>query len=211
MEKTDEGLELEPQPDQSGEELEENLEESPVEGEKLPDSTDPLDKIEDIDSLRSEAKKFRAIASRKKEKKEPEKEPQKEEKGDFLKKSDFELVNQKKAVKMATIASDTDSEEIKTKKADILENFDEIKQYYTPRRGKTTPEDVLEDIEDAYAVFNLRRPKKTENIEGDIKTLTETKVSTGTATAPIQQKSTIKEPPGFNLPKQPQDWYPKKQ
>ena len=85
----------------------------------------------------------------------------------------------------------------------MLENWDKARQFYTPRRGKDTPEDIFEDIKDAYAVFNTRRPKV--EVKPDITDLTTTKANpTGNAPA---SKNPKKEPPGFNIPKKPNEWY----
>lgn len=195
-----------PNPDQQEQELElegDKPDAPKAEGED-PQGGDPLDKLQG-DALLAEAKKYRAIAKRHKpEAKNPEVEkPIEKVETNFLKKSDFELANQKKAIRMATIVSEQDTEEAKTFKTDLLENWDKARQFYTPRRGKDTPEDILEDIKDAYAVFNTRREKK--EVKPDVSDLTTTKTNpTGNAPSP---KSPKKEPPNFNLPKKPTEWY----
>jgi hypothetical protein len=175
---------------------------------------DPLDKIEDAEGLRAEAKKFRAIAQRKDKK--PEVKPVvKEDKGDYLKKSDFELGNQKVAIKMATGKAELNPqkfgvetpEQLGKIQQDILENWDEIIKNYTPRRGKDTAEDILEDIKDAYVLFSVRRPNKED--KPDISELSKTKVIPGQV-SPKGKETPVKDPPGFKLPSQPKDWYPKK-
>jgi len=195
MEKDEETLQEEINPEVNSEEL----------------HTDPLDEVFDEDTLRAEAKKYRSIAQRKaKEKAEvketPKEEPPKEEpKGDYLKKSDFELANQKKATKLVTTVSEGDTEEAKATKADMLANWESIKALYVPRRGKDTPEDVMEDIKDAYVLFNARRPKEEINTVAD---LSSTKVIPGTV-APKGQQPAVKNPPNFKLGTQPKDWYKK--
>lgn len=205
-------LELEtPQPDQQEKELELEGDEPDApkaEGDE-PQGGDPLDKLE-RDALLAETKKYRAIIQRHKGKKEePKGEPKTPEKpeeskpSDFLKKSDFELANQKKAIRMATAVSEQEPEEAKKIKEDLLENWDKVRQFYTPRRGKDTPEDVLEDIKDAYTVFNTRRKPKEE--KPDVSDLTTTKSNpTGNAPSPKIPK---KNPPNFNIPKKPSEWY----
>ena len=37
---------------------------------------------------------------------------------------------------MATTVSEQDTEEVKTLKTDLLENWDKARQFYTPRRGQ---------------------------------------------------------------------------
>ncbi len=202
-------LELETTPNPDLQEKKQELEEIELEDPKSEDldsqGSDPLDNIQDTSILLAEAKKYRAIARRHKaEKPKPEAKIEvKPETGDYLKKSDFELANQKKAIRTATIVSENDTEEAKTLKTDLLENWDKVRQFYTPRRGKDTPEDVYEDIKDAYAVFNTRRPKK--EVKPDIKELSETKI-TPTGNAP-EPKSPQKQPPRFNLPKTTKEWY----
>ena len=109
-----------------------------------------------------------------------------------MKKSDFELANQKKAIRMATTVSEQDTEEVKTLKTDLLENWDKARQFYTPRRGKDTPEDIFEDIKDAYAVFNTRRVKV--EVKPDISDLTTTKTNpTGNAPASKVPKKNLRD------------------
>lgn len=204
-------LELETTPNPDLQEKEQELEDANLEDPKSEDldsqGGDPLDNIQDPSILLAEAKKYRSIAQRhraEKPKPEAKVEVKPEKTGDYLKKSDFELANQKKAIRTATVVSEQDTEEAKTFKTDLLENWDKVRQFYTPRRGKDTPEDIFEDIKDAYAVFNTRRPAKKEE-KPDIKELTETKANpTGNAPAP---KAPKKELPRFNMPKQPKEWY----
>ena len=206
MENDELELETTPNPDQQEIELEpdENNSEDPKSDELDNQGGDPLDKLE-RDALLAQAKKFRAIYNRHKSEKKPEEKPieeKKVEKADFLKKSDFELANQKKAIRMATAVSEQDTEEVKAFKTDLLENWDKARQFYTPRRGKDTAEDILEDIKDAYTVFNTRRPK-TE-VKPDISDLTTTKTSpTGNAPDSKPQKN----PLNITTAKKQNDWY----
>jgi hypothetical protein len=203
----DEMLDLEQTPSQTEEALELDNPHKDNQG------NDPLDTIQDVDELRAEAKKFRAISSRAKKPEKKEEKPAEQavskpaetpDQG-FLKKSDFELANQKKAIKMSTIVSETDSEEIKAIKEDLLENWDKVRAFYTPRRGKDTPEDIAEDIKDAYAIFYARNAKKEDKPD-----LTPLKAHSamGTGTSPKGKTPTVN-PPGFRLPSQPADWYKK--
>ncbi len=201
-------LSLEETPEETPPE-DENLELQP-EGKPKGEDGDPLDKLLDTpEELLAEAKKFRAIADRKAKKPEvKEEKPEKVLTGDFLKKSDFEVANQKKAIRLATEISDADSEETKAVKADMLENWEQVRAFYVSRRGKDTPEDILDDIKDAYTVYQSRKVKKEE--KGDASELTKTKVIPG-QTPPKTEKPKEKLPPNFSMPVPPSEWYPKRQ
>ena len=210
-EEKDATLPEEVNPDQQ-EKLEELELEPEVETTEETQGSDPLDKIEDVSEAISEAKKFRSIANRK-PKEEPKETPKEEvkeiPKEEYVKKSDFQLSNQKKAIRLATLPSENDSEKVQTQKADILENWEGVSKNYTSRRGKDTPEDILEDIKDAYTVFNNRRPQVEEKEDGEVDkeeiTKTETKTPTGN---PPKVKEKAKDPKNFKIPKQPDEWYP---
>ena len=207
---------LEENPSEQEQELElETTEEAETTNEEATteetQGSDPLDG-DNIEEVRKEGKKFRAIANRKPKAEEAPKEAPKEEKpkeGEYLKKSDFELENQKTAIKLATTSLETDSDEVKAQKANVLENWDDIRKNYTPRRGKSTSENILEDIKDATAIFNNRRPPVEEAEEGEVAveeiTKTEAKAPAGNPPKPKAPKA--KNPPNFKLPSQPDDWY----
>lgn len=200
-----EELNLEQDPIQQEEELE--LDESTEVDES---NSDPLDSIDNVEDAVKEAKKYRSIAKRKST---PEAKPQEETKpseSEFVKKTDLQLSNQKEAIQLATISNESDSEEVVQEKIDILENWDEIRKLYSSRRGKDTSKDILEDIKDAYAIFNKRRPPVEEKEEGEVEkeeiTKTEAKVPVGNP--PKTQAVKAKNPPNFKLPQQPDEWYP---
>lgn len=190
-------------------ELEQNpvQQENELELEHVVPASDPLDEIQDAEALRAEAKKFRAISSRKEHKVVEPVVPAKVElketpTGDFLKKSDFELSNQKKAIRTVTIVQETDSEAQKKLKTDLLENWEVVRQFYTPRRGKDTPEDVQDDIMDAYVLFNSRR--KPKEAKPDVAELTEHNALGGAgAAAPAKKGKELAIKPS----KTPKDWY----
>ena len=210
--------EITPTLEENPSEEEQTLELEPTEEatatEEDTQGSDPLD-TDDIEAVRKEGKKFRAIANRKppkaKEEEKPTEEAPKEEapKEDYLKVSDFELENQRSAIKLATLSDESDSDEVKAQKADVLANWDEIRKNYTPRRGKSTPENILEDIKDATAIFNNRRPPVEEAEEGEVEveeiTKTEAKAPAGNPPKPKAPKA--KNPPNFKLPTKPEDWY----
>ena len=189
-----------------------------LESEEDSDKGDPLDEIQDTEVLRAEAKKFRSIAQRQVKKPEPKK-VEDALPSEFLKKSDYELDNQKKAIFLVTGKAElnpkvmgVDSQEDLVKiQEDIAENWEQIRQFYSSRRGKGTPESIVEDIKDAYVVFNSRRPAKKEegkNTTGLIETKT---IPTGQTPSGGRTQTSTKEPPGFSMPTQPKDWYPKKE
>lgn len=174
-----------------------------------PQDSDPLDSIQDVETLRAEAKKLRAIAAREK-KKEGEVPPATPaaaaSRGDFITRSDFELANQKKAVRLITSLSATDSAESKERKADILANLESVKQFYSPHRGKDTPEDIAEDLDDAYTLFRKRSPATKPD---GTKELKENKIIQGTGVGATPPQQPAQDPPGYRKSKGPTDWYKK--
>lgn len=175
-----------------------------------PQNSDPLDSIQDVETLRAESKKFRAIAARF-EKSKSETPPAKPmtvtpPKGEFITRSDFELANQKKAVRIATAVLQTDSEESKQRKADMLANLESVQQFYTPRKGKDTPEDIADDLDDAYTIFRKNSPVKKAD---GTKELVESRVVQGTGAGATPPTPT-QDPPGFKKIRGPDEWYPKK-
>ena len=183
-----------PELDGAGEgatDLELELEVTPkTEKPKAPDS-DPLDEIKD-ETVRAEAKKHRAIA-RRLEKKEEVPAPVSPS-PEFLTKSDFYKSNERKAIMQITAD------------AEVKANWQDIVRFYTPRRGKDTPEDIVEDIKDAVTLYKARTPAHAEN--GNATDLTVTPiVKAGGGTVKDTDKTVA--PPNFKLPAQPSSWYPK--
>lgn len=193
-----------------------------------PQGSDPLDAIEDINALKyiatslpafndehkerleaitdrsellGEVKKIRAISQRKERKSAqstPPETPAPAPSQEFLTKADFVKSNEKKAVRLATEAD-----------ADILENWDKVRSFYTPRRGKETPEDILEDIKDAHSLFRIRNPKVEPKDESATE-LSASTVATPSGIAPAP-KTPTQQPPNFRPASTPKDWYkPKK-
>lgn len=165
-------------------------------------SGDPLDEMkDDVEALRAEAKKYRSIAQRleKKEVK-PSIDIKPEAKADtsqFLTKQDFFKSNERKAIREITAD------------AEIKANWNEIIPFYTPRRGKETPEDIKEDILDAITLYKARNPDAPAKDDSANDLTTSPVVKTGGGTV---GKTTPKAPvlSNFKLPTQPSDWYPKK-
>ncbi len=69
-----------------------------------------------------------------------------------VKKKDFYKSNEKKALQEA-------SDELEG----FDENFDKVMQYYTPRRGKETADDVFEDLKDAHMLYKNRHEEPGSN------------------------------------------------
>lgn len=158
-------------------------------------SGDPLDDIQDP-VARAEAKKYRAIARRNEK-------PEGETKVDtpapalptteFLTKADFYKSNERKAIREITAD------------AELKAVWNEIIPFYTPRRGKETPEDIKDDILDAITLYKARNPAVVTDDSKDVLT-TSSVVKTGGG--PVDKVAAQKpEPPNFRLPKQPSDWY----
>ena len=156
-------------------------------------SGDPLDDITDAEA-RAEAKRARA-EQRRRDKEAKEKGDVPEPKSsEFLTRKDYEKSNERKAVLVAT-----QDEEVKANWADII-------QYYTPRRGKATPEDIIEDIKDAVTLYKARN--QTEEKDNPAAPLLTTTAPKGTGGGVAPNKATVN-PPNFKLPTQPDTWYPK--
>ncbi len=156
----------------------------------LEDKGDPLDHISDLEALRNEAKKFRGIASRK-----GGAAPHKEAATDtpFLTKQDFFRANEKKAIN--EVRSD----------AEIDANFDSIKSFYVSRRGKDTPEDIREDLRDAYILWKARQTPTKDDTASSLAALTVTRPS---GQAPISTVSTDSDT-RFTTAARPETWYKK--
>lgn len=160
---------------------------------------DPLDAIQDP-VARADAKKARAIVRRHGEKKLDELEapaaPAAPAPQGVLTKADFEKSNEKRAIRLATA-----DEEVKA-------NWADISPLYTPRRGRETPEDILEDIQDAVTLYKARKgtPVVPNNTAADL-TVSHGAVGTGGGVTPSTPKTP--NPPNFKLPSTPKEWYPK--
>lgn len=159
---------------------------------------DPLDEISD-EATRAEAKKHRAIA-RRLEKKEvtPEAKPEvkpEAPKQEFLTKAEFFKANERKAVREAT-----GDPEVKA-------NWNDIIPFYTPRRGKETPEDIREDINDAITLFNARNAKVARDDSAAQLTTTPVVKTGGGQVDEVTPKTP--NPPNFKLPTKPSEWYTK--
>ena len=137
------------------EDLELEPEMTPEEDKSKELGGDPLDELQDIEVVRAEAKKYRSIAQRLEKKPPAEAKPvvKPEDTSQFLTKADFFKSNERKAIREITAD------------AEIKANWNEIIPFYTPRRGKETPEDIKEDILDAIRMHNEYSSGKERSTE----------------------------------------------
>ncbi|MDO8521518.1 MAG: hypothetical protein Q7S52_05380 [bacterium] len=173
-----------------------DLEPAATTEETLPGG-DPLDAIED-EIARAEAKRGRALIRRAEREKKPEPKPAEvvqPTESQFLTKADFHKSNERKAVREAT----ADPE--------VKANWSEIIPFYTPRRGKDTPEDIREDINDAITLYNARNAKVAKDDSASVLTTTPV-VKVGGGAINKETPKTLN-PPNFKLPVQPKNWYTK--
>lgn len=212
---------LEVNPSEEGAELELEPQESTTpEGDDDTEGQggDPLDTIEDIDALRAEAKKYRGISQRHTKVKATPKEiakPEVEDKPvqaqtptDFLTKTDFYKSNERKAIRLATVVGEEDSDTAKQFKSDMLDNWNDVVSLYTPRKGKETPEDIYEDIRDAYLLFRAKTPKETKDDSALELSTTPTTIKSNRTLKSKETKTDDDE--RFSTPKRPDNWYPQK-
>lgn len=73
----------------------------------------------------------------------------------FVKKADFERVIQKSAIAEAS------------KDPEVNEYWDEIMEYYVPRNGKDTVEDILRDVKRAHNAWRQDNPNKVKQEKKD--------------------------------------------
>ena len=178
--------------------------------EKEEPQSDPLDEVEDIEELRGKAKGYRSAAQKAKKPPEPkEEEADEAPESGFLTKKDFYKANEKKAIHALTRVEDSDSDEVKADKAYITENWDQIRTFYSARKGKETTEDIQDDLGDAVMLFKSKNPPKED--DGSSELSETTGGGGGSKKAPAEEKA--EEPPAYKLPIQPVDkdgnvqWY----
>lgn len=153
---------------------------------------DPLDDIQD-ETARAEAKKARAILRRQKpDEAKPVPTPAPTE---FLTRADFYKANERKAIREITAD------------AEIKAVWNEVVPFYTPRRGKETPEDIKEDILDAITIYKTRNPVAvTDDSARELTATPVVKTGGGVPTKATPAPALS----NFKLPTQPSDWYAKK-
>jgi hypothetical protein len=139
-------------PDEQVQELEEESDSSLQDTDTSGDEA--LDKIEDVETLRGEAKKWFHIAKRHENKpKVPKPEPQAQpQSSDNLTKRDLHRINTKKARQLAQLSDKPEDNE-------ITEHWDDIVPFATTSvRGQDTEQDILEAMRDGHAAWKRNQP-----------------------------------------------------
>ena len=161
-------------------------------------SGDPLDKISDIETLRHEAKKFRAIGVRKTKDESP---------------STPAPVVQAKVVENSNYVTKEDMLRIATKEAKGLVSeetrnvWDELHLYVPPKyRGAETKEELVKAYEIAFITYKADHPSSPESNASDLATIT----TPGSGGMPKTTTKPTDEDPRFKKPPSPEEWYPKK-
>ena len=160
-------------------------------------SSDPIDLIEDVDELRAEAKKFRSISQRKPKAPVVEKpvepvKPAPTDTSDFLKKSDVARLALQEAKDLA-------SDEVK-------EHWDELISIPLSGYDNLNAKSIAANMAKRLVIYRLDNPK-VEKKETGAEDLSKTN-AVGTGGGSGGDKSIPKkDPPNFNLPKKPEEWY----
>lgn len=124
----------------------------------------------------------------------------------FVTKDEVYKKNQKAAIKIATTVDKNDDSETAKIKKDLDDHWDDIKAFYTPRKGKDSAEDIVEDLYDAHAVWARKNSGKGADGKSARADIGADRGTGGSSPArgAAPRKSI--------LPKNvaPKDWYPKK-
>jgi hypothetical protein len=191
-----EELELEAKPETPTEEL-------PTEPQSDPQEDRVKTLEEELEKERAEKTKFKNIVERHRNKpEEPEPQEPQVPQGDFLTKEDFYKSNERKAINALTKVSPNDSDDVKASKQYIVENWNHISTLYQPRSGKDTPEDIMEDINDATTLFRAKNPTQPENNSHEL-----AQTSGGGQGSSAPQAPATVDPPRFKQPTPPKEWY----
>lgn len=158
-------------------------------------STDPLDSMsedgvrgylaalgvevsEDTEDLVALAKKERAIKNRHAKKELETSQPSNKKDDDAIQR--FEKANERRVIRSIESSDDPELSEIN-------ENWDDIVANYIPRRGKDTEEDILDDIQDAYAIWKRKQVSKVDTKQAE-SYVAQTKGVKGNSPSPAPQK-----------------------
>lgn len=140
-----------------------------------------------------------SLKGKKKDKKEVKKETKSDE---FMTKKDFQKVNENKAIKLAC------------KDSEIEENWDKIVKFYTPRHGKNDVDGIVEDINDAFILFQKKNENKEEDKEDkeDKKSTADLASDKNLSGGDTSKKKNSSPERKSVIPKKEtaQDWYPEK-
>ena len=175
--------------DQEGQDLETEIEATAEEAEVSSD--DPLDSIQGEEELRAEAKKFRAIANKRKDKP-VETKPKAEVSTSFVTKSDLALIATREAKEMV-------GEEISSV-------YEELMKIPLGGYDQLDPKSIVSNLKERFAIYNARKSPEKEEVPN----LATTSVVRGSGVGK-EPKPDKKNPPNFFSPKGPDTWYPKKE
>jgi len=167
---------------------EESEEESGDESESEEEGEETVTlKKSELDKIKGDRDNYRRVALAKKGKK-GSRTTDKDTKGEFVSKSEFYRGNEKEAVKRATIPTDNDTPEQIALKKEIDENWESITKYFKGTSGKSTPEDIHEDILDAHAAWKRRNPPTEEDESDDVADIVAERGHGGSPPPPPQKK-----------------------
>lgn len=164
-----------------------------------PTGTDPLDALTDVEAIRREAKKYRGIASRKGR---TDDIPAPKSDTPYVTRDEFYDTNRNKAIKSIEQYDDTDP--LADMKREINENWDDIVPFYVSRNGQDTPENILEDIFDAYALYKRRNGGKSTD---DSARMLQSTVVTAPTGGRTEVKKDASQDPRFTKGTPPSKWY----
>lgn len=152
---------------------------------QTPSGDDPLDKIEDPDTLRGEAKKYRSIAKRHEKKAPAPAETQvPAQPTDTLTQRDLHRINTKKAKQLAQQSDKPEDKE-------ITANWDDIVPFASISvRGQDTEQDILEAMRDGHAAWKRNQPPpKPDNAGAELQRDTQAQ-RPSSPSAPSQERKT---------------------
>lgn len=134
----------------------------------------------------------------------------KENENAALTKADLYKMNEKRAIRLATTPTDTDSAEVKAIKADLNAHWGDVVAFFNKSTDRSDPENIIEALYDAHHVWRRRNPKPADNDDTDSKArraLMREQGVRGSSSkgSDVQKKSVL-----GTTSKGMDDWYPKK-
>jgi len=162
-----------------------------------PSGDDPFDSIED-EKVRADAKKFRAIANRHKDKPQETKVETKVLTADtskFVSKDDMARIATREAKELVGV--------------EVTAEYEELIKIPLGGYDPLDPKSIAANLKERFAILQARKSpvEKKEDVSG----LSSTTVVAGTgAGSGKENKPVQKDPPNFHKTLGPEDWYPKK-